>query len=55
MEINGRDLQDLPPEELAQLLAEDNPMLVSSWASTLAYLQGRISIFCQSSSWRIDV
>ena len=36
MQINGMDLQDLTPEELAQLLAKDNPMLVSSWASSLA-------------------
>lgn len=33
MQINGADLQDLTPEELAQMLAEGSPMLVSSRAS----------------------
>lgn len=43
MQINGLDLQDLTPEELAQMLTEGNPMLVSSWASTglhIEHLQG---------------
>jgi len=29
MEINGVDLQDLTPDELAQTLSKGNPMLVS--------------------------
>ncbi|XP_054474794.1 interleukin-1 family member A [Anoplopoma fimbria] len=33
MQINGMDLQDLTPEELAQLLAEANPMLTVHKAS----------------------
>lgn len=33
MQINGVDLQDLTPEELAQMLAEGSPMLVSSQTS----------------------
>ncbi|TNN52100.1 Interleukin-1 beta [Liparis tanakae] len=33
MQINGLDLQDLTPEELAQLLATDNPMLTVHKAS----------------------
>lgn len=33
MQINGADLQDLTPEELAQMLAEGSPMLVSSPAT----------------------
>ncbi|CAB1454712.1 unnamed protein product [Pleuronectes platessa] len=28
MQINGMDLQDLPPEELAEMLAEENPILM---------------------------
>lgn len=48
MQINGKDLQDLTPEELAQMLAEGNPMLVSSWASTsvlhIEHLQSKASI-----------
>ncbi len=47
MQINGLDLQDLTPEELAQALAEGNPMLVSSGASTvlhIEHIQGRVSI-----------
>lgn len=30
MQINGIDVQDLTPEELAQMLADGNPKLVSS-------------------------
>lgn len=33
MQINGINLQDLTPEELAHMLADGNPKLVSSWAS----------------------
>ncbi|KAF1392661.1 hypothetical protein PFLUV_G00030380 [Perca fluviatilis] len=35
MQINGMDLQDLTPEELAQLLAKDNPMLMVHKASRM--------------------
>lgn len=37
MKVNDRDLQDLPPEELAQILAVGNPKLVSSLFCTLFY------------------
>ncbi|XP_033485040.1 interleukin-1 family member A [Epinephelus lanceolatus] len=33
MQINNMDLQDIPPEEFAQLLAKDNPMLTVHKAS----------------------
>lgn len=36
MEINGMDLQDLTPEELAEELAGDSPKLVSSQVSTMS-------------------
>lgn len=36
MEINGTDLEDVAPEELAQMLAEGNPMLVSSGMSRIS-------------------
>ncbi|XP_078101746.1 uncharacterized protein LOC144514661 [Sander vitreus] len=35
MQINGMDLQNLTPEELAQLLAKDNPMLTVHKASRM--------------------
>lgn len=37
MEINGVQLQDLEPEKLAQIIAEGNPMLVSSLTPDLFY------------------
>lgn len=39
MQLNGKDLQDVTPEELAESLAKDNPMLVSSWADNSCTLQ----------------
>lgn len=33
MQVNGMDLQDFTPEELAQTLAKDTPMLVSPQTS----------------------
>lgn len=33
MQLNDIDLQDLTPEELAQMLAEGSPKLVSAQAS----------------------
>lgn len=32
MEINGVDLQDLEPEELAKMISEENPLLVCQLA-----------------------
>uniref|UniRef100_A0A8C9X2H3 Interleukin-1 beta n=2 Tax=Sander lucioperca TaxID=283035 RepID=A0A8C9X2H3_SANLU len=39
MQINGMDLQDLTPEELAQLLAKDNPMLTVHKASRMEHTE----------------
>lgn len=42
MQINGVTLQDIIPEELAEMLAQGNPMLVSSWTSTRPRGKGKI-------------
>lgn len=42
MEINGIKVQDLPPDELAQVLAEGNLKLVSLWVSLHHHVVGSI-------------
>lgn len=46
MEINGVDLRDLEPEELAKMIAEGNPLLVRQLAP-IQYFPKKKIVLCK--------